>query len=153
MIGSFEAAKLRNDWRKLLQWVRNLFTSLFSSEPVHLAIVRRYQDANGNYVGELYMENDKLGYAMIGVSLDSFWLGQDRLTLTARSSVLDTDHDFLAPMPPATIRVGALDPKDNDNVRRMIAKLPTQNMVFILKNGFIEHVLERPVVEEKWPNE
>jgi len=131
---------------RLVDFIRNLFVP----QPVHLAIVRKYQDAQGHNVGELYMEqtikrkHDELrGYTMIGVSLDSFSL--DLLGLyEGASDWLDTRNDFLAPMEPNTIRVGALDPKDNDEVRRMIAKLPKRAMRVVVQNRFIEHVLDKP---------
>lgn len=111
--------------------------SFFSSHPVRIAIVRRYADANGNYVGELYMDNGQGSYGMIGASLDSFELNADGLTLHA-SEILDTRNDFLAYMPMHTVRVGALDPADNDSVRQMIAGLPKGNMTLVIQNGFIE---------------
>ena len=117
--------------------------SLFSRQPIRLAIVRRYQDANGNYVGELYMEQDisrkhdtLTGYTMIGVSLDALPLDASRYTFLPRH--LDLDNDFLAPMERGAIRVGALDPKDNDNVRQMIAKMPKRNLSVTFENRFIE---------------
>jgi len=121
---------------KLINFIRGLF----SRKPVRLAIVRRYQDANGNYVGELYMETEKLGYGMIGVSLDSMPLEVG--TLHNMSSWLDTYNDFLAYMPENRIRVGSLDPADNDSVRCMVAGLPRKGMTLTVQNGFIEHPTE-----------
>lgn len=136
---------------RLLAFIR----SLFASAPVHLAIVRRYQDAQGHNVGELYMEQEQNGvksYRMIGASLDSFPLDLVALYQGA-DEWLDTERDFLAPMPIDTVRVGALDPRQNDDVRAMIARLPRRAMQVVVQNRFIEYVLERPVCEEKWPNE
>jgi hypothetical protein len=111
--------------------------SLISPHPVRLAIVRRYADANGNYVGELYLDNGHGLYGMIGASLDSLGLNADGLTPHA-GEMLDTRNDFLAYMPTCTVRVGALDPVDNDKVRRMIAQMPRKNMTLVIQNGFIE---------------
>jgi len=129
--------------RRLFDFVR----SMLSPPSVRLAIVRRYQDANGNYVGELYMDqtikrrHDTLaGYTMIGASLDSLPLSFDESSMVWG---LDTRNDFLAHMPRAVVRVGALDPKDNDGVRRMVAKLPRRNMTLVIQNRFIEHVMDR----------
>ncbi len=121
--------------------------SLFSHRPVRLAIVRRYQDANGSYVGELYMEQtvkNVTSYNMVGVSLDSmpFGAGMGGSTSLLVRDRLDTANDFLAHMPPNTVRVGALDPRDNDAVRRMVSDLPRRNMTLAVQNCFIEHVLE-----------
>jgi hypothetical protein len=126
---------------KLYTWLR----SLFSRAPVRLAIVRRYADANGSYVGELYMEGSFSGvnaYRMIGVSLDTLpldwrdapeWIGWH----------LDTTRDFLAWMPHGVVRVGALDPADNDHIRQTVRKLPRRNMTLVIQNRFIEHVLDK----------
>lgn len=134
----------------MIQKILQVLRGWFAPRPVHLAIVRKYQDAQGNNVGELYLDqtikrkHDELqGYTMIGVSLDSFSL--DLLGLyEGASDWLDTKHDFLAPMPPDTLRVGALDPKDNDEVRQMVAKLPKRAMRVVVQNRFIEHVLDKP---------
>jgi hypothetical protein len=128
--------------KKILSFIR----SLFIHEPVRLAIVRRYADANGSYVGEMYMEGSLSGvaaYRMIGMSLDTLPLkAGDMADMTTWR--LDTSNDFLAlPMPPSTIRVGALDPKDNDRVRQMVDKLPRRNMTLVIQNRFIEHVLDK----------
>jgi vacuolar-type H+-ATPase subunit F/Vma7 len=131
----------------LFTWLNNLI----HPEPVNLAIVRRYQDANGAFVGELYLYSavqrkfdTVTGYRMIGVSLDTLPLdiGKERTTVFA----LDTGNDFLVPMPPMVLRVGATEPKDNDNIRKMVRKLPRRNMTLIIQNRFIEHVLDKPNV-------
>jgi hypothetical protein len=129
---------------KFYMWLRLRLHGLFAAKPVKLAIVRRYADANGSYVGELYMEGNIAGvsaYRMIGVSLDTLPIDAVKLE-TWR---LDTLNDFLVPMSPETIRVGAIDPKDNDSVRKMVRKLPRKNMTLIIQNRFIEHVLENKV--------
>jgi hypothetical protein len=129
---------------KLYTWVRNLF----DRSPIHLAIVRRYRDANYNYVGELYMylESKRPIYNMIGVSLDSFTLDESyAMQLWNPRTMLDLDHDFLAPLPPNTMRVGAADPKDNDSVRAMIRKLNRRNIKLVIQNRFIEHVMDKKI--------
>lgn len=126
----------------LFQWL----WLLVNPPPVKLAIVRKYQDANGSYVGELYLydivqrKHDTVtGYQMIGVSLDTLPLdlGMEYTTVFA----LDTGNDFLVPMPPMTVRVGATEPKDNASVQKMVRKLPRRNMTLIVQNRFIERVL------------
>lgn len=117
--------------------------NLFSSSPVRLAVVRRYMDANNSFVGELYLEQRNkhfTGYTMIGASLDTLPLdlGVEQTTVFA----LDTKNDFLVPMPSMTLRVGALDPRDNENVQRMIRRLPRYRMTLVVQNRFIEHILE-----------
>jgi hypothetical protein len=124
------------------QWL----VSLFSRAPVHLAIVRRYADANGSYVGELYMEQTQGGvssYRMIGASLDTLPLDSSRYTFLPRH--LDLYNDFLAPIQRGAIRVGALDPRDNDRVRKMVGSLPRSRMTLVIQNRFIEHILEKKI--------
>lgn len=129
--------------------IYNFIVGLFSRRPVRLAIVRRYADANGSYVGELYMERVRNGvssYEWVGASLDTLPL--ETIAMSNGSSMMvgdlvDTRHDFLDPMPVMTIRVGAVDPQDNDRVRQMVARLPKGNMTLIIQNRFIEHVMER----------
>lgn len=115
--------------------------SFLHPRPVRLAIVRRYADANGHYVGELY-ELSAIGgvsaYRQIGVSLDS--LGYD--VANAKASDFDYANDFLAPMLWSCIRIGALDPGENDRTRHYVATLPKGDMQIIIQNRFIEHVLQ-----------
>lgn len=131
---------------KLYTWLRGLL----SREPVRLAIVRRYTDANGAYVGELYVMDNFAGvsgYRMVGASLDTLPL--DIMDPVAHcdaeraSFLLDTGNDFLAPMPPNTVRVGALDPHENDRTRHLVARLPRRGMGLVVRNGFIQHIMAR----------
>lgn len=127
---------------KLYNWLYRWF----DSSPVHLAIVRRYKDANGHYVGELYKYDTFAGvgsYRMIGCSLDSFPLELGSLSLADELGALDLLHDFLAPMAANTFRVGAAEPSDNENVRQMIGKLKRRNIRLVIQNRFIEFILEK----------
>ena len=123
------------------------FNSLFAAKPVKLAIVRRYCDANGSFVGELYMEGNMAGvsaYRMIGASLDTLPLNwKDAPEFI--SAKFDTVNDFLAIPTANMVRVGALDPKDNDKVRKMISKFPRNRITLVVQNRFIEHVLENKI--------
>lgn len=110
--------------------------AFFSRKPVRLAIVRRYQDANGHYVGELYIEQTRKGvtaFNMIGASLDSCSMDSTSIWRPR----IDTDNDFLAPMGEHMIRVGAMLPKDNDSVRKMVASLPRRHMTLVIENRFM----------------
>lgn len=123
----------------------NYIRGIFNRTPVHLAIVRRYRDANGHYVGELYMYGTFAGigsYRMVGCSLDSFPFDLGSLSLGDEPNALDLANDFLAPLPPNTFRVGAAEPRNNDAVRKMIARLPRRSIRLVIQNKFIEHVLE-----------
>lgn len=125
----------------LLPFIRNLF----SRQPIRLAIVRRYQDANGSYVGELYLhetvkrQHDTLeGYVMIGASLDTLPYDAQE---GGRFS-LDTRNDFLVPMLPDVLRVGSLVPQDNDAVRRRVSRMPRRRVRLTIHNRFIEAAQE-----------
>lgn len=127
---------------KLYTWLRGFF----DRSPVHLAIVRRYRDANGHFVGELYLYGTFAGvgtYRMVGCSLDSFPLKLGSLSLGDEPGTLDLLHDFLAPMGANTLRVGAAEPKDNENVRQMIGEIPRRNIRLVIQNRFIEHVMDK----------
>lgn len=132
----------------MLDWLYSVIRGVFQRHPVRLAIVRRYQDANGAYVGELYMWREHRGigaYMMIGASLDTLPLESTHLLDGEQYYALDTVNDFLAPMPLCRIRVGALDPADNDRIRMMVARLPKRNMTCTIQNRFIERVMEQKI--------
>jgi hypothetical protein len=123
----------------------NYLRGLFDRRPVLLAIVRRYQDANHNFVGELYRYDTFAGigaYRLVGCSLDSLAVDLTALSLADEPRTLDLAHDFLEPMPANTLRVGAATPIDNDTVRLMIRDIPRRNIRLVIQNRFIEHVLE-----------
>ncbi len=133
---------LRTMFDKLIVWVKGLFIST----PVKLVIVRRYEDANGSYVGELYMWKDYGhggSYMMIGASLDSFPLDQrDGSAIDWR---LDTANDFLAPLPLNTVRVGAMTPMYNESVRRTMRTFPRKHMKLEIMNRLSISIERRPV--------
>jgi hypothetical protein len=124
---------------RLIRFIR----CLFRQQTYSLMIVRRYTDANGSYVGELYLLGTFAGmlvYQMIGVSLDSLPIDASLPNVFD----LDIENDFLAPMPPDCVRVGAYDPRDNDAVRSHIAELAKSGRIDLrVQNRFIEHVLQR----------
>jgi hypothetical protein len=126
---------------KLISLIRRLLT-WHAPKTYSLAIVRRYTDANGSFVGELYLLGSfagVLGYRMIGVSLDTLPFDCQN---GAPSFDLDTEHDFLGPMPVGCLRVGAQDPRDNDAVRDSVARLARTGTISLqVQNRFIEHVM------------
>jgi hypothetical protein len=126
---------------RIVGFIRSLFKR--RRKAYSMAIVRRYTDANGSFVGELYLLGTfagVLGYQQIGMSLDT--LPFDARDVAAFD--LDTVNDFLVPMPGQCVRVGAQDPRDNDAVRRHVARLATDGSIALqVQNRFIEHVLER----------
>ena len=145
-IRGFNIQMLLDMLTKLYGWLNYTLAGLFRHGPVRLAIVRRYADANGSYVGELYLEGTLAGvsaYRLVGASLDTLPLILDGIQTDVFA--LDTHNDFLAVMPPMTVRVGANEPKDNETVKKMIRRLPRHSMTLIVQNRFIEHVMEKQV--------
>lgn len=127
--------------------------ALFSvdAEPIRLAIVRRYQDANGSYVGELYLyekvsrKPDAIeGFVMIGASLDTMPFGA--MSEKGHRWTLDTRNDFLAPIVSGVLRVGSFTPQENETVKQKIARLPRRRMLLTIQNRFVEDV---KAVQEK----
>lgn len=127
---------------KLFSWLRGLF----KRKAYSLAIVRRYADANGAYVGELYLLGTfagVLGYQQIGMSLDT--LPFETVGTGIVEFDLDTENNFLAPMPEGCVRVGAQDPRDNDAVRAHVRRLAKSGRIQLqVQNRFVEHVLNQP---------
>lgn len=129
----------------MIAFIVAFFRNLFAKEPIRLAIVRRYVDANKHFVGELYLYGSFAGvgaYRMIGASLDSLPLDITAYTLYDDPDALDLQHDFLVPLGPNTIRVGALEPADNAKVLAMVRKMPRRRIRFVVQNRFIEHILQ-----------
>lgn len=119
-------------------WVRRLTIKKTYS----MAIVRRYTDANGSFVGELYLLGTFMGvlqYQMIGVSLDTLPFNSREV----KSFDLDVENDFLVPMPVGCVRVGSQDPAWNDAVRNNVGRIAREGTICLqVQNRFIEHVLQ-----------
>lgn len=141
--GVFALMKL---WCIVSAWFRGL---LFGRKTYNIAIVRRYTDANGSYVGELYLWDTFCGvlsYNQIGMSLDTLPFDcQNESHWLYIGGHLDTDNDFLTPMTPLTVRVGAQDPQHNDAVRSRVGRLAREGRILLqVRNRFIEHVMQHP---------
>lgn len=122
----------------LLLWVK----SLFRPNKAHsMAIVRRYTDANGAFVGELYLLGSFagiLGYQQVGMSLDTLPFDTTYTTMF----ILDVENDFLMPMPEGCVRIGAQLPEDNEAVRASIRRIAREGSISLqVQNRFCEHVL------------
>lgn len=133
------------DWRAdmILSLLKALwFAAVHPFEVFHLTIVRRYADAQGNYIGELYEGNGR-DARMIGASCDNWPLNADTEPLPGFPSVCWT-HSFLEPMPKNTLRVGAMEPQDNAKVQAYIACRRWLPLRVTVLNRFVEHVMEEP---------
>ena len=105
-------------------------------ERIKLTICRRYLDANGYYIGELY---DSRG-VLLGASLDNLPFYYEYMSAYSQP-IVDTVNDFLQPMLPGTVRVGGLCPGDHKRVQSYVAGLDRLcYVVFDIQNRFIEYV-------------
>lgn len=121
--------------------LRAIIYALFHPTAVlHLTVVRRYVDAQKNFIGELY-EGEGRTAKMIGASCDS-WPFNANLAALPFGSGLCWQKDFLAPLPANTLRVGALKPEDNAAVQRHIAIRRFCILRITVLNRFVEHVME-----------
>lgn len=114
----------------------------FIRHPFHkieLTIVRRYVDAQGNYIGELYEGQGRQSH-MIGVSCDNFPLDADMSPIEGRVNVCYS-KSFLEPMPASTLRVGAWEPTDNERVQAYVGKRRLNIVHIGVMNRFVEHVM------------
>ena|SRR5665213_496157 len=101
----------------------------------NVTIVRRYADAQGHYIGELY-ENDR----MIGASCDNWPLDADICTMLAHPR-LCYRKSFLEPLPLNTLRVGAFMPNLNAIVQEYCALRRFLPLRVTVRNRFVEHVM------------
>lgn len=106
----------------------------------HLTIVRRYADAQGHYIGELYEGNGR-NALMIGASCDNFPLDQDTRPEMANPKIC-WRHSFLEPLPENTVRVGSFEPQLNGFVQRYMARRRFCITRLLVLNRFVEHVME-----------
>lgn len=105
----------------------------------YLTVVRRYVDAQGHYIGELYEGNDRTA-KMIGASCDNWPLNADEHPLPPSPRVCWRE-DFLAPLPDNTLRVGAMEPQDNAKAQAYVALRRFCILRVTVLNRFVEHVL------------
>jgi len=108
-------------------------------EIVTFTVVRRYVDAQGHYIGELYDGSDP-DSKMIGASCDSWPLNADTSPLPDNPRVC-WRLSFLDPLPVNTLRVGALEPKDNAKVQAYVSMKRFNTMRVSVHNRFVEHVM------------
>jgi hypothetical protein len=113
-----------------------LYKAAHPFETLRLTIVRRYIDAQANYIGELYEGN-----RMIGASCDNWPLNADTAGLPSSPKICYR-LSFLDALPPNTLRVGAIEPKDNRRVQEYIAVRRFCTLELTVHNRFIETILE-----------
>jgi hypothetical protein len=105
-----------------------------------LTVVRRYADAQNNFIGELYEGHDRTS-RMIGYSCDNWPLDADMSPLPLNPR-LCYDKSFLDPLPANTLRVGAIEPENNSRVQEYVALRRYLPLRVTVLNRFVEHVME-----------
>ena len=105
----------------------------------YLTIVRRYVDAQGHYIGELYDGNAR-DAKMIGASCDNWPLDADTMPLHD-SPTICWRKSFLEPMPANTLRVGAMEPADNAKVQAYMAERRYGIVRVTVLNRFVENAM------------
>jgi hypothetical protein len=125
---------------RLESFLRALWFSLtHPSHVLSLTVSRRYADAQGNYVGELYERG-----RMIGASYDNWPLNADTMPIPIHPQVCWA-KTFLEPLPKNTLRVGAWVPQDNNDVQAYFAMRRFCPFKIIVLNRFVEHVMEKNI--------
>jgi hypothetical protein len=104
-----------------------------------VTVVRRYVDAQGHFIGELYEGHSRDAH-MIGASCDNWPLAADVMPLASNPRVCYA-KSFLEPLPPNTLRVGAMEPQDNARVQAYVAVRRWLPLRVTVLNRFVEHVL------------
>lgn len=123
--------------RRFLRRLKAIAYATFNRTPVAMTIIRRYLDAKGNFIGELYLhDGDKPAY-MIGMSCDTYPFEAEGVLYP----IIDTDNDFLVPMPEFMLRVGAMTPDENDRIRDQIDMFRYRVVQVNVQNRFCETVL------------
>lgn len=100
---------------------------------MNLAIVRRYVDMNGRFIGELYLNG-----TMIGAS-------QDNLPLEYKGGrlwFLDTWRSFLSPLTWRTVRVGGTAPDNDKATRRKVRWLVPFSTRLRVENRFVDDIVK-----------
>ena len=117
-----------------------VYVAIHPFDTFDVTVVRRYADAQGNFIGELYDGHDRAA-KMIGASCDNWPLDADTMPLPPSPRIC-WRYSFLEPLPVNTLRVGALEPKDNTAVQAYVAKRRWLPLRVTVHNRFVEHVLE-----------
>jgi hypothetical protein len=113
-----------------------LYKAMHPFETLRLTIVRRYIDAQANYIGELYEGNRMIGASCDNMPLNAYTGG------FPPSPKICYRLSFLDALPLNTLRVGAIEPKDNKRVQEYIALRRFCTLELTVHNRFIEYVME-----------
>jgi hypothetical protein len=125
------------------------YTAMHPFDAFNVTVVRRYADAQGNYIGELY-EGNGASARMIGASCDNWPLDADVRPLPMHPRVC-WQRSFLDPLPKNTLRVGAMEPVDNADVQAYVAARRFLPLKITVLNRFVEHILRNPILKGEKP--
>lgn len=115
------------------------YTAMHPFDTFNVTVVRRYVDAQGHFIGELY-DGDGRNARMIGYACDNWPLNADTAALPMHPRVCYA-KSFLDPLPKNTLRVGAMEPSDNADVQAYVAMRRWCPLRITVLNRFVEHVL------------
>ncbi len=107
----------------------------------YLTVVRRYVDAQGHFIGELYEGTGREAH-MIGASCDNWPLDADTSPLPGFPSVC-WRKSFLDALPKNTLRVGSFEPESNARVQAYVAMRRWLPLRVTVHNRFVEYILEQ----------
>lgn len=124
--------------RTILSRIAAFAYACYNTSPVVMTVIRRYIDAKGNYIGELYLHEMGKPACMIGMTCDTFPFEVEYVL----GPIIDTDHEFTDPMPMMRMRVGAMTPDENDRIREQISWFKYKDVRVNVQNHFCETVLE-----------
>lgn len=120
------------------------YAAMHPFEVCYFTVVRRYPDAQSNYIGELY-EGSGRDARMIGASCDNWPLDADEHPISGHPRIC-WSKSFLEPLPRNTLRVGAMDPEDNARLQEYVSIRRFCPIRITVLNRFIEEVLDRPTI-------
>jgi|ERR1019366_5139340 hypothetical protein len=124
----------------MLSFLRAIvYVALHPFDVFSVTVVRRYVDAQGHYIGELYEGNSREA-RMIGASCDNWPLDAETKPLPMMPTICYS-KSFLEPLPPNTLRVGAMLPKDNAMVQAYVSARRWLPLRVTVLNRFVEHVM------------
>lgn len=127
----------------MILFIKAFVYAMFHWSPIQLTVVRRYVDAQKNFIGELY-EGEGRTAKMIGVTCDNLPFDIEQLYLIRRPR-LCWRREFTEFLPLDTIRVGALEPENNEQVRQYVARRRFCAIRYAVLNRFVEHVMEKDI--------
>lgn len=127
----------------MISTIKAFLFALAHRRPLQFVVIRRYADAKGHFIGELYVDGK-----MAGMSCDSLPLGYGAMpdgVLLELHTRLDCASEFTDPMLPNAIRVGGNTPEETIAARYDMQIRRYCKVQWQICNRFIEHVMEKDI--------